>query len=96
MDEVETIMAFLISGMRLETAAGAFHPLRALVRALDKIRAERTQRLALNTLLSFDDARLDDLGINRQDLFDAMQADPVDRGAKLNARRARRARAALG
>jgi hypothetical protein len=45
----------------------------------------------LNNLLSMDTYRLDDLGINRADLFDAMHAEPR-RGARLLAdRRAARA-----
>ena len=65
-------MALVLSGERPSAAAASFNPLRALVRLFAIARAERAQRLALKSLLALDEARLDDLGINRGDLFDAL------------------------
>jgi len=70
---VEKIMALVLSGER-SSAAAAFSPVRIVVAWFAKARAERVQRLALDQLLDLDPERLDDLGINRGDLFDAMHA----------------------
>ena len=48
--------------------------------------ARRAQRLALNDLLGMSAARLDDLGLNRHDLIEAMAASP-HKGTDLEARR---------
>lgn len=56
------------------------------------LRRARVQRLTLTTLRELDDARLADIGIERQDLFDAMHAPTQRPGQFLNARRARNAR----
>ena len=54
-------------------------PLLATVAAwFAKLRAARAQRRALDHLLELDAYRLDDLGINRADLFVAMRTEPVD------------------
>jgi uncharacterized protein YjiS (DUF1127 family) len=53
-------------------------------------RARRAQRIALVTLMDMDAARLDDLGLNAQDVVEALSAPPpVSR--VLDARRAERA-----
>ncbi len=69
-------MALLLSGERPSTAAATLNPFRLVVTWYGKARAVRMQRQALNHLLSFDAHQLDDLGINRGDLFDAMHAEP--------------------
>ena len=66
-------MALVLSGER-PSAAASINPIRALLAWFAKAKAERTQRQALESLLTLDAYRLDDLGINRGDLFDAMHA----------------------
>jgi uncharacterized protein YjiS (DUF1127 family) len=84
-------MALLLSGERPSAAAVTLNPFRLAVRWLGKARAANARRQAFHTLLSLDAERLDDLGISRSDLFDAMRAEP-GRGARVLAdRRSRRA-----
>ena len=80
-------MALLLSGERPSAAAVTLNPFRYAVAFIGKVRAANTRRQALNNLLSFNDSRLDDLGINRSDLFDAMAAEPARAGKILNDRR---------
>ena len=80
-------MSLVLSGER-PSAAASINPVRAIIVWFGKARAERAQRLALETLLQLDNHRLDDLGINRGDLFDAMHAS--QRPTKLLADRASR------
>ncbi|HEV7276919.1 MAG TPA: hypothetical protein VGN80_11580 [Devosiaceae bacterium] len=82
-------MAYLLSSERPTAAARPVHPLRALFRWLGELRAERARRLALLSLLELDNSRLDDLGIDRQDLFDALHDRSRNTGEKLSQRRAR-------
>jgi uncharacterized protein YjiS (DUF1127 family) len=84
-------MALLLSGERPHTAAVTLNPFRMVAVWYGKARAARSQRVALNNLLSMDADRLDDLGINRGDLFDAMRAEPARSSRVLADRRARRA-----
>jgi uncharacterized protein YjiS (DUF1127 family) len=86
-------MALLLSGERPSAAAMPFSPLRFLTRSLAKMLVGRRQQRALGTLLAMDSHRLDDLGITRRDLFDAMQQEPNEAARTLTERRARRARA---
>ncbi len=79
-------MALELAGERPSAAATSFHPIRAFVAFVAKVQAERAQRQALETLLNLEGYRLDDLGINRGDLFDAMHAS--QRPTKLLADRA--------
>jgi len=85
-------MAFLLSSERPAVVAVTLSPIKGLFRLLAKARAERTQRLALASLLEFDAALLDDLGIDRQDVIKAMNSAPDAAGKTLAARRAARAR----
>jgi uncharacterized protein YjiS (DUF1127 family) len=71
---MEKTMALVLSGERPAAAAPSFNPARWVVAVFAKLRAERVQRIALKSLLELDQHRLDDLGINRRDLFDAMAA----------------------
>ena len=80
-------MAFLLSSERPAAAAGAFNPLRALFRWIAERRAKHAQRLALSSLLDFDSSLLEDLGIDRQDVLEALR-HPDRSGATLAARRA--------
>ena len=66
-------MALVLSGER-PRAAARFNPFTLVWTWFAKARAERAQRIALESLLQLDAHRLDDLGINRGDLFDAMHA----------------------
>ena len=84
-------MAFLLSSERPAVAAVTVNPLRVLARWVARARAARAQRLALADLLEFDAALLADLGIDRQDVVDAMRHPPAQAGAELAARRARSA-----
>lgn len=56
-------------------------------------KAKRTRRTALAALLDFDESMLDDLGVSRQDIADAIHAPGGNSGAQLHARRASRAKA---
>lgn len=85
-------MAFLLSSERPAVAAVTFNPVSGLFRWLAKARAERAQRVALANLLEFDAALLDDLGINRQDVVEAMRNPPPKAGEALAIRRAHNAR----
>ncbi|MDO8360716.1 MAG: hypothetical protein Q7T08_11845 [Devosia sp.] len=67
-------MALVLSGERPAAAANSINPFRLVVAWFAKARTAREQRLALGNLLELDSHRLDDLGINRGDLFDAMHA----------------------
>jgi uncharacterized protein YjiS (DUF1127 family) len=86
-------MAYSLSGERPHVAAVTLNPLRVFARWVAKARAARAQRIALGTLLEFDTHRLEDLGINRGDLFDALQHPAASAGQELNVRRARNSRA---
>ena len=83
-------MALLLSSERPSAAAVTLNPFRLAVAFMGKVRAASTRRQALNNLLSFNDSRLDDLGINRSDLFDAMAVEPTRTGRMLTARRAQK------
>ena len=85
-------MAYSLSGERPAVAAVTLNPLRAFGLWMAKARAARAQRVALGTLLEFDTHRLDDLGINRGDLFEALHHPPVSAGRELEARRAENSR----
>lgn len=85
-------MAYLLSSERPARAAATLNPISGLLRWLAKVRAERAQRLALHNLLDFDAALLKDLGIDRQDVVDAMHNPPRTAGETLAARRALSAR----
>jgi len=85
-------MAYLLSGERSSATAISRSPFAAFPRWLEKSRKARSQRLALATLLELEDFRLDDLGISRQDILDAVENPDRNAGAQLSARRSVRAR----
>jgi uncharacterized protein YjiS (DUF1127 family) len=64
--------------------------LQALVRGFRTLQARRARRLVLATMLEMDPGRLDDLGIDVQDIREAL-ATPQPVGARLEARRTARA-----
>ena len=78
-------MAYLLSSERPAVAALSRNPLAAIVRWFEKTSAAHSQRLALKSLLDFDEYRLDDLGVTRQDLFEAMQHPDASRGLSIRA-----------
>jgi uncharacterized protein YjiS (DUF1127 family) len=84
-------MTFITAGERPTGAAAHGRFLFGLWQRLARARSERRQRLALRALLQFDPHRLDDLGLCRQDVLDAL-ARPHGHPTGLAAHRARRAR----
>lgn len=85
-------MVHLLSSERPSMAAASSNPLSALVNWFAKARAKRARRVALQSLLDYDSARLDDLGINRQDLFEALDAPSQRPGLRLAQKRAESSR----
>ncbi|HEX4297838.1 MAG TPA: hypothetical protein VHZ56_07430 [Devosia sp.] len=67
-------MALVLSGERPAAAAVLVNPLHLVGEWFAKLRTRNAQRQALADLLNLESCRLDDLGINRGDLFDALQA----------------------
>ena len=89
-------MAYLLSSERPAAAAVPVNPLRALFRWLGELRAKQARRTVLRSLLDLDNSRLDDLGINRHDLFEALHDRPQPFGEKLSRSRARSSNHWLG
>lgn len=85
-------MVHLLSSERPSMAAASSNPLSALAKWFAKMRANRARRVALQSLLDFDNARLDDLGINRQDLFEALESPSQRPGLRLAQKRAESSR----
>jgi len=85
-------MVHLLSSERPSMAAASSNPFVALVNWLAKARANRMQRLALESLLDYDTARLEDLGISRHDLFDALESPSQRPGLRLSQKRAESSR----
>jgi uncharacterized protein YjiS (DUF1127 family) len=81
-------MALLLSGERPSAAAVSLNPFRYAVAFVSKVRAANARRQALHNLLALPAHRLDDLGINRTDLFDAIGTKPLSDGRFLAERRA--------
>jgi len=78
-------MALVLSGERPGAAAVSPNPVRIVLAWFAKARTEFAQRQALQNLLDFDAHRLDDLGINRGDLFDRCRPTSVRRGCSRRA-----------
>ena len=85
-------MVHLLSSERPSMAAASSNPLIVLVNWFVKARANRMRRVALESLLDYDSARLEDLGINRQDLFEALDTPSQRPGLRLAQRRAESSR----
>lgn len=85
-------MVHLLSSERPSTAAASSSPFSALVNWFAKARAARARRLALESLLDYDVALLKDIGINRQDLFEALDSPTQRPGYKLSQKRAESSR----
>ena len=78
----------LLFSERPGVAAVTPNPFRAFLAWIAAARAKRAQRVALSNLLEFDAALLDDLGIDRQDVINALRHSPEDAARDLAARRA--------
>lgn len=89
-------MPTLLSSERPLAATPSTFPTFPLLGFIAKARRARRQRLALVTLMELDAERLDDLGLTRKDLLDAMHTPPRSLGELFAARRARRAARYLG
>ena len=76
---------------RPDVAASSFEPFKALLAWLGNLRAKHAQRVALSNLLDFDQTLLDDLGIDRQDVVEALRHPHASAAKSLAATRARRA-----
>lgn len=85
-------MAHLLSSERPLLAAAPFRTLRTLANWFANAQKRRAQRVALRDLLEYDVHRLDDLGINRLDLFEAIESPSTRPGLKLARARAESAR----
>ncbi len=85
-------MAYSLSGEQPIAAARGFNPAAGIAAWFAGLRRHRTQRLTLRRLLEYDAAMLDDLGLSRQDVIDAMKAPPGSVGDAFAARRAARSR----
>jgi uncharacterized protein YjiS (DUF1127 family) len=76
---------------RPDEAASSFAPFKALAAWIGNFRAKHAQRVALSNLLDLEQSLLDDLGINREDVLEALSNPAARAGRDLAARRARRA-----
>jgi uncharacterized protein YjiS (DUF1127 family) len=85
-------MVHLLSSERPTLAAASTNPLIALVNWFAQARVKRARRLALQALLTYDSTRLEDLGISRHDLFEALDTSTQRPGQRLAQKRAERSR----
>lgn len=81
-------MAFSLESERPSAVALSVSPFRAFLTWIGERRAKHAQRVALSSLLDLDAEMLEDLGVNRQDIVEALRR-PSDAGTTLHARRAR-------
>ncbi|MBN9307918.1 MAG: hypothetical protein J0I99_14470 [Devosia sp.] len=85
-------MVHLLSSERQSLAVAPLGFLRAVAIWFARARARRAQHVALKSLLEYDIHRLEDLGIDRQALFDALDSPSQRPGYRLAQRRAESAR----
>lgn len=85
-------MVHLLSSERPSMAAASSNPFVALVNWIVEARAAHARRIALKSLLDYDESRLEDLGINRQDLFEALESPSQRPGLRLAQKRAESSR----
>jgi uncharacterized protein YjiS (DUF1127 family) len=85
----------LLFSERPSAAAASANPFRAFAAWVAAVRAKRAQRVALANLLELDAALLDDLGIDRQDVINALQHPHAEAAHALTARREQTSRAWL-
>lgn len=86
-------MAYSLSGERPVAAASVSNIFSTIARFARKLHADRARRIALAQLLELEDHRLDDLGIVRQDVLEALANPRPSAGQLLAGKRAGRARA---
>jgi uncharacterized protein YjiS (DUF1127 family) len=86
-------MAFALIGERPEPLARPIGPLASFLCWLRNLRAARKRRATLASLLEMEVCRLDDLGISRSDILEAMHAPSRGVGETLSTRRAERSQA---
>lgn len=84
-------MAYSLFGERPAAAAHTQSLFSSFRNWLEVTRRERAHRAAFKSLLELDEHLLDDVGVSRQDIVDAMERPLA--GRSLEAKRARRARA---
>ena len=84
-------MTLSLPGERSIAAATPASPFAFITRVRANARAARARRTALAALLELDSDRLDDLGINRQDVMEALASKSSRPGAALSAARSRSA-----
>ncbi len=84
-------MALSLPGERSLEAASPAHPLAKFGRWIAQAKAARSRQIALQALLHLDSPRLQDLGISRQDVTNALAGRRAAPGRVLNAARARNA-----
>jgi len=85
-------MVHLLSSERPTMAAASWNPLRNLANWFAKVRVQQARRAALESLLDYEVHRLDDLGISRHDLFEAIEGTSQRPGFKLAQKRAETSR----
>jgi uncharacterized protein YjiS (DUF1127 family) len=81
-------MALSLFGERSVVAATPVRPFALLAKWIADARMAQTRRTALRALLELEPSRLDDLGISRQDIADALEYAPRQAGLRLHAARA--------
>ncbi len=81
-------MAYSLFGERPAMAAASHTPFAGFTRWLAARKAEQRRRAALTRLMELDDSLLDDLGVNRGDVLDAVR-NPTTAGLRLARSRAR-------
>lgn len=86
-------MALSLPGERSVSAGSSLSPIRLLSSWLVQTRKAAARRKTLQTLMELDDARLNDLGIDRGDIAEALLSrNGRTPGMVLNSARARNAR----
>jgi len=85
-------MVHLLSSERPSLAAAPTTLRSFLANWFANAKARRARRVAFQSLLEYDAHRLEDLGISRQDLFEAMDHPSQRPGLRLAQRRAESAR----
>jgi uncharacterized protein YjiS (DUF1127 family) len=66
-------MAYLLSGERPAVSGSPNNPFVGVRAWIKRIRAAHARRVALNSLLEFEEHRLDDLGISRSEVVEALR-----------------------
>jgi uncharacterized protein YjiS (DUF1127 family) len=85
-------MALSLSGERPSAAAMPINIFAVFARWFAKTQAARTRRTGLAALLDLDHSRLNDLGIDRQDVLEALRMNSLAASTRLTAARAVKAR----